>query len=307
MKKILGFLVLALLVSYQAKAITVTVTERGQDSYGRYSRGTISMDATYPTGGETITAATFGLSNIGTVEFDSERLGYLFDYVRATASGTTGKVVVYSGGNISGTVAAPTFTGTAIASESITLTDDDAAATNGKAVFIQDIDGIGGRFISDLATSVDGTGTLATSGSFYTVAYDSTSAPARGKVYRLYFDEDATTGSRFLANFINQKDHYVALPNGTTIKIVHSATASSLGVAVYFKKAGTQTAKLLFVSPTNANGTNITDTTIKAYTGVDSGTNSAPAFTGTASLATQVSNGGDLSGLTNIGFEAHGR
>lgn len=308
MKKILGFLVLALLVSFQAKAITVTVIERGSDVGGRISRGTISMDATYITGGETISAAQFGLSNISSVAIDDERLGYIFDYVRASAAGTLGKLVVYSGGNISGTVSAPTFTGTAIASEAITLTDDDTAATNGRALWIQDIDGIGARFATTLASSTDGTGTLATSGSFFTVTHDSTITPVRGAVYQLYFDEDASgTGNRLLANFLNQKDHYISLPNGTAIKITHSSTASSLGVAVYFKKSGAQLTKLRFVSPTNTAGSATTDTALRGFSGVAAGSNSTPSFTGTASLATQVSNGANLGQLTDIGFEVRGR
>ena len=72
---------------------------------------------------------------------------------------------------------------------------------------------------------------------------------------QVYFDEDATQPGRLLANMARGKNCYVPVYPNTDyqLQVTHSATASSLGVAVTFDDASDE--RLEFTSPTAANGT----------------------------------------------------
>jgi len=91
----------------------------------RVVRGLLAFDSSYPTGGELIDSAKFGLKFVESFEIKGSELGYDFEYVPSTK-----KLKVYSGGLSShdhavgtlansgesagtpaGSVAAPTFTG----------------------------------------------------------------------------------------------------------------------------------------------------------------------------------------------------
>jgi hypothetical protein len=72
---------------------------------------------------------------------------------------------------------------------------------------------------------------------------------------QVYFDEDATQPARLLANMARGKNCYVPVYPNTDYQLqaTHSATASSLGVAVTYNDASDE--RLEFTSPTAANGT----------------------------------------------------
>lgn len=80
-------------------------------------KATIAFDSSYPTGGEQITAAQFGLARFTRIIVNptgatAGGFGYLFDPTIA-ASGLTANIIVglAPGVTATGTVAAPTFTG----------------------------------------------------------------------------------------------------------------------------------------------------------------------------------------------------
>ena len=71
---------------------------------------------------------------------------------------------------------------------------------------------------------------------------------------QIYFDEDATQPARILANMARGKNSFVSSNNPAfALQITHSATASSLGVAIHYDDASDE--RLEFISPTAANGT----------------------------------------------------
>ena len=71
---------------------------------------------------------------------------------------------------------------------------------------------------------------------------------------QVYFDEDATQPGRLLANMARGKNCYVPVYPNTDyqLQVTHSATASSLGVAVTYDDASDE--RLEFTSPIAANG-----------------------------------------------------
>lgn len=72
-------------------ALTITYMDNGVSGHKRSTRGTLALDAGYPSGGYPVTARTFGLGVIdpGGLVF-GQKLGYLLDYNAATL-----KVQVY--------------------------------------------------------------------------------------------------------------------------------------------------------------------------------------------------------------------
>jgi hypothetical protein len=91
-------------------------------------------------------------------------------------------------------------------------------------------------------------------GTDYKVQITHDADPAAGGL-QVYFDEDATQPSRLLCNnTVIGKDVYAATNNPAyMLQIKHSATASSLGVAVNYDDGADN--RLEFTSPTSANGT----------------------------------------------------
>lgn len=144
----------------------------------------------------------------------------------------------------------------------IVFKDDDNAATAGVAVYVH-VDEVleQGTALAHLEfvspTNADGTGTLSNGGATYFIQDDDLAAT--GGV-ALYIDEDATLGSRLLAN--TGRDCFVMVGDGEFIKITHNATPGTPGVQVYFDEdAANAYERLLFVSPTNANGAAVTSLT----------------------------------------------
>ena len=103
----------------------ITVSSRNYDLAGSRNTvfGTLALSSSYATGGDTFTAANFGLSQIDHLRVYSGG-GYVFE-----TDLTNNKVKAYrsSGFTPSGTVAAPTFTGSALAAHGHVLYVDTGA------------------------------------------------------------------------------------------------------------------------------------------------------------------------------------
>src|SRR3990167_3364096 len=95
---------------------------------------TIAFDSSYPTGGETFAPKDVGLRafETGGVDIDAKS-GYTFEF-----DYTNNKILAYRTATLTpvGSVAAPTFTGTANVGTAGIVQDDDTAATNGHALYV---------------------------------------------------------------------------------------------------------------------------------------------------------------------------
>jgi len=117
-------------------ALTVSLTGDYFRQVGNINEvtATIDFDSSYPTGGESLTAADLGLRTFltGGVAIDPKS-GYTFEF-----DYTNAKVLVYRTATLTpaGSVAAPTFTGTANVGTAGIVQDDDTAATNGHALYV---------------------------------------------------------------------------------------------------------------------------------------------------------------------------
>jgi hypothetical protein len=131
--------------------------------------------------------------------------------------------------------------------------DDDAATTNGTDVLIAaSTNGVHAILNSTNAGNADSTWQLGAGGPVVNI--DDNDSPA-GVV--LYFDEDgvSATEGRFLCVSPTGADLLVPVSDGSYLRVFHSADAATLGVAVHFDDNGaTASQRLLFVSPTNTNG-----------------------------------------------------
>ena len=101
-------------------ALTVAVTERSQSGNKIVNRGTIAFDASYPTGGESLTANQLGLRVVESINFEVE-VGHVleYDYSNATVkvffadydAGADGALIEFtSTGDLSSTITAARFT-----------------------------------------------------------------------------------------------------------------------------------------------------------------------------------------------------
>lgn len=72
-------------------AVTVTVDNTELVGRKRQKRGTITFDSSYPTGGEAVTPADFGLVAITDMQFEGDD-GYVLRWDRST---TSPKVMAY--------------------------------------------------------------------------------------------------------------------------------------------------------------------------------------------------------------------
>lgn len=278
MRNIILAIVAAALIAVSGQAsAALTVSGLVRSSAGSQNRvnADLAFDSSYPTGGESISAASLGLAYFESCEIKGMDSGYGYDCVIASG-GATASIKVYQA--------------SAQVSETVTVKDDDTAATNGKALYVHTDNGVSAwlEFISP--TSADGTGTLASAGNSYFISHDSTFATDG---VGLYFDEDASSSdSRFLIVSPSGQDLHYSVGGGKSIKFKNSASAASTGVRVYFDEDATNSYnRLLFVSPTNANGSGATDT----------------AWTGTSGIQTEVENTTDLSALTGVQLEALGK
>lgn len=248
-------------------ALTVSNIETENAGSEKKVMANIAFDSSYAIGGESLTAANLGLSKINRLKV-SDQSGYTFEY-----DYTNSKLKVLGNGEGGST---------------ITVTDDNTAASNGVAVKVQSFDGVNSYLAFTSPTTTDGMGLLAAAGNTFSVKHDGT--PSNSFSANLYFDEDGTNvDERFLANTATAQDMFVAVSGGNVIRINHDASASSNGVQVYFDEDAANThERLLFVSPTNVDGISATDNEVFAYT------------------KGQVANAVDLSGLTGVKLEAYG-
>lgn len=230
--------------------MAVSVTSGGQEDITnttpfRMKHRKVTFDDSYPTGGESVSAASFGLTTLHHLVVHGPAVkSDLTDAIGVTFDPATSKLVAYRAG-------APAST--------ITLTDSDDAATDGVAVYVH-VDEVleQGSALAHLEfispTNADGTGTVSDGGATFYLQ-DDDAANTGG--FALYVDEDATSGSRLLAN--TGRDCYVMLSNGEFIKVTANATPGTPGVQVYFDEDGEETfERLLFVSPTDVDGSEVT-------------------------------------------------
>jgi len=99
-------------------ALTFTLSGDWQGNVGnqRYVQGTLAFDSSYPTGGESLTAANIGLRVIEQIDVQP-RSGYVFDY-----NYTDSLLLVYRTGTVTpaGTLSTPSFAIASSASASAT-------------------------------------------------------------------------------------------------------------------------------------------------------------------------------------------
>lgn len=272
MRKLIMALVLCFIAYDANAALTVSNLQRHKNNDQWIITGDIAFDSSYLTGGESLTASLIGLSQIS--DFEIKSPSGLYQFETSVASGAASATIKTS------------YRGLTAAVQSIVVTDDNTAATNGKVVVVESVDGVYGYLNAQI--TADGTGRLAASGSVYVVRDDTTTGSMDSI---LYFDEDAANvDERFLSNFKSKSDHYVNVGGGQCIKVKHSATASAAGVKVYFDENNAETAKLVFISPTNAAGAGQTDS----------------VFSGVTALG-EVPSATDLSALTGVQFQAVGK
>lgn len=131
--------------------------------------------------------------------------------------------------------------------------DDDSATTNGTDVMISfERNGIYGFLNSTNAGNADSVFQVGAGGGVINI--DDSDAPT-GVV--LYYDENgiSATEGKFLCISPTGADVLVPISDGTFLRVYHDAAAATNGVAVHFDDDGaTASQRLLFVSPTNANG-----------------------------------------------------
>lgn len=108
-------------------ALTVSLSGDWLSSFGnkRASSGTITFDSSYATGGESLTPANIGLGTIERITFNHGEDGYVFKY-----DYTNQKVMAYRTATLTptGTISAPTFTGSALAAHAHNILVKGSAA-----------------------------------------------------------------------------------------------------------------------------------------------------------------------------------
>lgn len=147
----------------------------------------------------------------------------------------------------------------------ISITADASAASNGVAVFFDD-DAAEEKerllFVSP--TNADGADlTVSPTSGQYVIAL--------GALYsQVYYDEDGVN-KLLHDNATVARDIYLPLASDANsfLKIAYSETASSLGVALYVDTGNAATARIEFVSPTNAHGSVSTDVTIRPFESIE--------------------------------------
>lgn len=212
----------------------------------KFSAIDVDYDSSYLTGGESLTAANFGLQRLDLV-VATPKSGFLFeyDYTNATLLARD-----------------KPWSNTPIA-----FKDADGAAAAGVSVYVH-VDEVleQGTQLAHLEfvspTNADGTGTTISGGQTYYIQDDDNAATGG---FALYYDEDATLGSRLLAN--TGRDCWVIIGGGRAIKVTHNATPATPGVLVYFDEdAANSYDRLQFVSPTDTNGTETSSSEVNSTT-----------------------------------------
>ena len=147
----------------------------------------------------------------------------------------------------------------------IQVMDDDSAASNGVAIYVVPTASGLCNLYSVTANNASVPVEDSANGDWFLLV-DHDSAASLGT--QLYFDEDGAQGARFLTVAGHGKDQYLPLASGKLLKITHDASAASNGVAVYGDDdAAALDERLLFVSPTDTDGTETTETGTAARTG----------------------------------------
>lgn len=238
----------------------------------------VAFDSSYPTGGESLTPADFGLTVIDYIE-PTHSVGFALEY-----DGTNQKLKAFY--TNAGTADITTNTGGVV--------DDDSAASNGTAVniVVQNDTGPYAYLESTTAGNADTTFLIGSGGPAVGVNDNNTPGGVQ-----LYFDEDAAnTDERFLAVSPTGADLWLTAADGSIILVKHDASAATNGVAIYIDDdAANAYEKLLFVSPTNAAGSYTTSDTITAQ-----------ATAGTDGALTEVANTTNLTAITAAIVTAHG-
>lgn len=257
-------------------AVTITTNSDDRTVVGnkRMVMGTIAFDSSYPSNGEALTPANLGLERINFIQFEPTG-GYTFEYDH-----TNQKVKVYG-----------------VSTNTITVTDDDNAASTGVAIYLHIADTLVqegtkiGHIESVTAGNADTYVALNNGGPVVRVLDDDAASTAG---LQIYFDEDASNDDeRFMADLdlVGGGDAFVMASDGSFIRIKDDDNAATTGVAVYVDDdAANDYERVLFVSPTNADGTAQTDDTVGLK----------------KDEVTEVANTYDLSGLTGVNFVAVG-
>jgi hypothetical protein len=226
--------------------LSLSMTKTGVVGDVRYWIGDITFDSSYLTGGESLTSSDLGFDIIHTWNFENTS-GYSFEYDSANS-----KIIAYT----------TAITNSATNSASILVTDDNSAASNGVAIYLHISDDLFaegtkiGHIESVTAGNADVEITLTNGGPSVPII-DDNAASTLGN--QLYFDEDASAvDGRILADLDlpGDVDAFIMVSNGEFIRVNDDDSASSNGVALYVDDNASNTyERLLFVSPTNADGT----------------------------------------------------
>lgn len=258
--------------------MTVAVTGTGADIKTGWSiagvseevkvlQRTVTFDNSYAAGGEPITAAMFGLTEILEVWVTQpENYEVWFDKAAATLQ-------VNGSGGIGG-------------AGIWTISDNDSAATNGVAVYAH-AESAGGSSQADIGhlefvspTDADGRDT---SGVISIVVNDDDAAATAGAAVFA-----APAGAGLYANV--GKDIKIPLTDGEFFQITHDADPASNQTAVqlYFDEDGTLGSRFQVVAVDNADETFLFDTTLDWRGGSPSGNQEIGGATDLSSLAVRL-------------------
>lgn len=133
----------------------------------------------------------------------------------------------------------------------VTVKDNDNAAADGVALYYDDDGGADAQLVAVLpgAASVEVQSSM---GEHLLIKHDA-AAPKVGDVL-IYFDEDATLGTRLVADNAGGVDAVINLQSGGTLAVRHSNTPAVGTVRLYVDDDAAGNNKLQFVSPTDADG-----------------------------------------------------
>ncbi len=137
------------------------------------------------------------------------------------------------------------------------VTDDDSAASNGVALYVVPVAGVGPLAFFE-STTVGNADAPWHDAEDAVILVNDNDAPGGVLVY---FDEDAANAdSRFLCVSPTLADLFVPLSSGELVRVKHDASAASNGVQVYFDdNAADAEDRMLFISPTDTAGAGVTD------------------------------------------------
>lgn len=271
----------------------------------------LTLSASYATGGDTLTAAQLGMALINRIEISNEK-GYFFEPDIASSK-LSALIKAYTGGNdgftpagtnstsaVTGTAAAQTFTGsTPYATENVSVTFD--AAPDGNQIYVK-FNNDGTPYLAcNMATdTADKWLTFTAQGGKIMIKHD---ASASSGGFGLTINAAAAPTDKLIADLSTACNTDVYLPT-TAGRLVIIKNAGSGGVALHFDDGADER---LEANLSPASDTTFSCNTQGWITVTPSGTNGASAsltataaaqtFTGTAVPAgagDEVANGTDL-------------